>query len=209
MLCDEDLYPMAVFWNSYLSMLQMLCDFMKFISLGNWDLHLHVTEQMLTWFHAYNNNNYASHFTYYWASQQALSETHPEILKEFKQGGFSVRQSRGKFNKVAADQVIEQTINKDQKGPGGIISFFFLWGYHSTMGAYKSCGCKSSQSVGRNCWYKAKLFKTKRAAVKTCSARRRGSHQVLKPSSINGHPFSVVPTILWCLYRLVSLPLRM
>ena len=84
---------------------------MKSIKIGDRDLHLHATEKMLRWFHAYDNLNYAHHFCYY-VSQQA----HSAILKEFKEGGFSVRWSNGKFNEVAPDQVIDQTINKDQKG---------------------------------------------------------------------------------------------
>ena len=73
---------------------------------------------MLYWFHPYDNYNYARHFSYYWTSQQALPEHHPAIYEEFKEGDFSVRRTIGKFNKVSPDQVIEQTINKDQNGLG-------------------------------------------------------------------------------------------
>ena len=110
-------YPMAAFWNSYLDMIQTLRDFIKSIKNGDWDLHMYASEKMLYWFHAYDNYNYARHFSYYWASQQALPEHHPAIYEDFK-GGFSVRRTIGKFNKVSPDQVIKQTINKDQKGPG-------------------------------------------------------------------------------------------
>ena len=34
-----------------------------------------------------------------------------------------MRRTPGKFSKVASDQVIEQTINKEQKGSGGIVGF--------------------------------------------------------------------------------------
>ena len=34
-----------------------------------------------------------------------------------------MRKTAGKFNKVASDQAIEQTINKDQEGAGGFIGF--------------------------------------------------------------------------------------
>ena len=111
-------YPMAAFWNSYLDMIQTLRDFIKSIKNGDWDLHMYASEKMLYWFHAYDNYTYARHFSYYWASQQALPEHHPAIYEEFKEGSFSVRRTIGKFNKVSPDQVIKQTINKDQKGPG-------------------------------------------------------------------------------------------
>ena len=78
---------------------------------------------MLPWFHAYNRQNYARHFGYCSASRQQLPNTHPCPYTEFKQGNFSVQRSAGRFNKVPSDQVIEQTINKDQKGSGGIIGY--------------------------------------------------------------------------------------
>ena len=76
---------------------------------------MHSSENMLPWFHAYDHCNFARHFAYYWASQQELSVQHPNIYDNLKTGRFSVCWTKGKFNKVSPDQVIEQTINKDQK----------------------------------------------------------------------------------------------
>ena len=45
------------------------------------------------------------------------------MLKEFQKGNVSVRRVSGKSNRLPADQVIEQTVNRDQKGPVGIIGF--------------------------------------------------------------------------------------
>lgn len=123
---NKDEYAMAAFWNSYLMMVQILCDFCKAIKIGDWDLHLHSSEKMMGWFHAYDHFNYARHFSYYWASQQALQDSHPQIYHRFKEGDFSVRRSIGKFNKISPDQAIEQTINKDQKGSGESCYEFFI-----------------------------------------------------------------------------------
>ena len=79
---------------------------------------MYASEKMLYWFHTYDNYNYTKHFSYYWASQQTLPEHHPAIYEEFKEGGFPVWRTIGKFNKVSPDQVIEQNINKDQRGLG-------------------------------------------------------------------------------------------
>ena len=111
-------YAMASFWNSYLRMVQTLCDFCKALKLGDWDVHLHSCVKMMVWFHAYDHFNYSRQFSYYWASQQALQDIHPEIYNRFKEGDFSIRRSVGKFNKISPDQAIEQTINKDEKGSG-------------------------------------------------------------------------------------------
>ena len=115
---DEKRYPMAVFWNSYLSMIQTLRDYAKSIKIGDWDLHMFASEKMMYWFHAYGHFNYARNFSYYWSSQQILQDQHPSIFENFKDGHFSTRRSKGKFNKVSPDQIMEQTINKDQKGKG-------------------------------------------------------------------------------------------
>ena len=76
---------------------------------------------MPPWFHAYDRYNYAHHFTYYWCTQQKLGETHPEMREMYLNGHFSVKRILCCFNRLPSDQVIEQTINKEQKGKGGII----------------------------------------------------------------------------------------
>ena len=118
---DKTLGPMALFWNSFIKMVQILLDYIKSIRTGDWDLHLQASERMLAWFHAYDRVNYSRHFTYNWAAQQKLRDKHPEIYQEFQSGNFSVKRTAGSFNMLPPDQVIEQTINKEQKGSGGII----------------------------------------------------------------------------------------
>ena len=41
----------------------------------------------------------------------------------FRNGNFSVRRTKSSFNKVASDQCIEQTVNREQKCRGGISGF--------------------------------------------------------------------------------------
>ena len=50
-----------------------------------------------------------------------LPETAPGIYQAFLQGQFVVKRTPGKFKAVAADQSLEQTINRSQKSSGGII----------------------------------------------------------------------------------------
>ena len=125
--------PMAKFWESFLNMVQILLDYIKSTRNGNWDLHLSSMERMLPWFHAYDRVNYARHFTYCWAALNNLAETNPKMYAEFQEGNFAVRRTSGSFNMLSADQVIEQIINKDQKGPGGII------GYTISTGSIQRC----------------------------------------------------------------------
>ena len=54
-------------------------------------------------------------------TQMKLQETYPKILEEIINGNLSVKQTAGTFSMLRPDQVIEQTINKEQKGAWGII----------------------------------------------------------------------------------------
>ena len=76
---------------------------------------------MLPWFHAYDHFNYAGHFTYYWCTQQNLGDTHPGLHQAYLNQHFSTKRTAGHFNGLLLDQVVEQTINKEQKGQGSII----------------------------------------------------------------------------------------
>ena len=112
---DKKRFPMALFWNSYLLTFQTLRDYAKSIKTGDWDLHMFASEKMLHWFHTHKHFNYARHFSYYWSTQQVLPIKHPGIYQSFKNGYFCNRRSEGTFSKVSPDQLIVQTINKDQK----------------------------------------------------------------------------------------------
>ena len=80
-------------------------------------------ERMLPWFQAYDRVNYARHFTYCWAALNNLAETNPKMYAEFQEGNFVVKRTSGSLDMLPPDQVIEQTIKKGQKGPGGIIGY--------------------------------------------------------------------------------------
>ena len=121
MITSEVMGPMAIFWNSFIQMVQVLLHYIKSKRVGDWDLHMQASEHMLYWFHAYDRINYARHFSYNWATQQNLRESHPIIYQEFQNGQFAVKRTHSTFNMLPPDQVIEQTINKEQKGAGGII----------------------------------------------------------------------------------------
>ena len=88
---------------------------------GEWDLHLRATEKLLPRFHTYDHFNYARHFTYYWCNQQNFGDIHSRLRQAYLNQHFSAKKTVGRFNRLPPDQVIEQTINKEQKGKGGII----------------------------------------------------------------------------------------
>ena len=73
---------------------------------------------MFPWVFAYDRYNYAHN----------LKSLRPEIYREFLNGNFAVQQSiTNTFEKLEPDKVMETTINKDTKSPGGtagMITYF-------------------------------------------------------------------------------------
>ena len=114
-------------------MVRISSDFVKSIRLPGWNLHLLSTERMLLWIHAYDRINYARHISHYWCSRQKIQNKFHRIYQQFQHENFSTWHTKGKFHMLTPDQVIEQTINKDQKGPGGII------GISTSQGSMQRC----------------------------------------------------------------------
>ena len=74
--------------------------FIKSTKNGDWDLHMYTSEKMLYWFPAYDNYNYARHFLYYWASQQAYLNIIQQYMKNLKKVVFLFdERTIDKFNK--------------------------------------------------------------------------------------------------------------
>ena len=77
-ICSE-LGTTSLLWNSFIEMVQILLDVVKSMRTCGWPLHMQASEPMLEWFFTYDCPNYSRHFTYYWATQQKIKETHPKI----------------------------------------------------------------------------------------------------------------------------------
>ena len=88
---------------------------------GDWNLHLHTVQCILSFFALFDCVNYLRWCSPYLEDMLRLLETAPRIYQAFLQGQFVVNRTPGKFKTVAADQSLEQTINRSQKSSGGII----------------------------------------------------------------------------------------
>ncbi|XP_065185837.1 uncharacterized protein LOC135816571 [Sycon ciliatum] len=115
--------PMACFWLSYMEMVSLLLDFIRASRNGDWVLHLTAFRQMLKWFFAYDHVNYARYGSYYVNDMECLPESHESAQESLVSGDFCVSRSRNSFARVPVDQAIEQPINRDSKGRGGIVGF--------------------------------------------------------------------------------------
>ena len=69
---------------------------------------------------AYDRQNYAQYLTLHFMDLFNLEENYPSVHCEFIKGSFAVQMSSDNpFGKMEADKVIETTMNRDTKTPGG------------------------------------------------------------------------------------------
>ena len=74
--------PMALYWNSYLKMVDLMLCFIRASRVRCWILHLSALLDMLPWFQAYNRTNYARYGALYWSEMVVLEKV---IWKPTKQ----------------------------------------------------------------------------------------------------------------------------
>lgn len=57
----------------------------------------------------------------YWSEMSLLPSMHPEMYQQLViNGSWTVQRTDGHFCSIAADQAIEQTVNRDSKTSGGL-----------------------------------------------------------------------------------------
>ena len=113
--------PTFKFWSTYIDMVALL-QFVRATRECDWNMHLNAVRAMLPWFYAHDAQNYARYLPAYWTEMLALPETHAEIYENVVVTGSWAVQQQDKyaFSATAADQTIEQTINRDCKTSGGL-----------------------------------------------------------------------------------------
>lgn len=78
----------------------------------------------VSFFHMAGRVNYARYTPVYVSEMRQLEFKQPVIYKFLENGGFIVRRTKRRdFNCVPTDQALEQTINREAKGTGGVIGF--------------------------------------------------------------------------------------
>ena len=92
-------------------------------SVSSWHLLLECISKMLPYCFAYNHINYASYLTYFLGDMLQLKKSFPEIYQQVV-GNFAAQLSSDKiFSRIETDKIIEMTMNKDTKIPGGTTGF--------------------------------------------------------------------------------------
>ena len=89
----------------------------------DWEGHLNNTLEKITpWLLAYDCANYSRYVPVHLHEMREFEKAHPFALEHLRAGKFAIQQQEryGLFA-TAADEVIEQTVNRDNKLAGGIV----------------------------------------------------------------------------------------
>lgn len=113
-----DLNETFKYWCTYCEMVEILLHCVRAERDGNWDLHVRVVATMRPYLLLFNHVNYVRESTFYLSDMARLPQ---EVKTAFRQGHFSVKRKTGKFNSVAKDHALEQTLILSSKVHGGLI----------------------------------------------------------------------------------------
>ena len=108
------------FWIDYMSMVEILLDFIRANREGDWGAHIDAFKRMLPWLCVYDHTNYTRWGPVYLNDMQLLPKTAPAVYESFKRGNFVVQRSSNPFCKVPVDQATEW-VNKTCKISNGVI----------------------------------------------------------------------------------------
>ena len=89
-------------------------------NLANWELNPEVTERFLKYLFAHDKLNYARLLPVYVADMRSLSDSDPDIYREFISGNWVVNKNAIPFCGTGADHALEQ-VNRMMKVSGGLV----------------------------------------------------------------------------------------
>ena len=118
---EKSSVPQFTFWLTTLELELLLLTFVRSLREGNFHLYIEALHKMAPcFFFSLDRVNYSRWLPVHIREMQALSRTHPDILRNFVEGKFVIRNSEKNFSCISIDQAHEQN-NKHVKGQGGII----------------------------------------------------------------------------------------
>ena len=105
-------------------MTEILLNTIYAVCSGSGHLLLECIREMLPYCFAYDHLNYARYLTYFLGDMLQLNRSFPEIYEQVIVGNFAAQLSSDKlFSRIETDKVIDMTLNKDTKTPGGTTGF--------------------------------------------------------------------------------------
>ncbi|KAJ8353458.1 hypothetical protein SKAU_G00210250 [Synaphobranchus kaupii] len=113
--------PQFQFWDLVLSMELVIFSLIRAFREANFTLYCQALSELIPYFFANNNVNYARWLPVHLRDMLTLHQIHPELALEFHNGRFVVHKSSWEFSAMAIDQAHEQA-NALIKGDGGAVS---------------------------------------------------------------------------------------
>jgi len=130
----NDRGPVSAFWMTYIDLVEILLGLIRADREGDWYLHLACIRKMIPWCFAMDKTNYSRYLPVHYGQMMMLNSVCPDLHQHFLNGGFSVQRSSGNpFGKIAVDQTLEETVNKDTQTSGGTRGFSMK---HGTVSRY-------------------------------------------------------------------------
>lgn len=121
---SEETSDLFKFWLTFLDLFELCLNLIYSTRTGDWLKYISCIEACIPWIFAYDRQNYAKYMVPYLNDMKSLPQLYPAVYKAFLEGSFSVQMSESNgFSRNEADKTIENTINKDCKGPGGFTGF--------------------------------------------------------------------------------------
>ena len=112
--------PLGKAMLQYMQMVLEMAMYIRAVRTANWELHLEATECFLKYFFAHDKLNYARLIPVYVADMKSLSDSDPDIYKEFISGNWVVNKNSIPFCAIGADHALEQ-VNRMMKVSGGLV----------------------------------------------------------------------------------------
>ena len=94
--------------------------FVRSLREANFTMNLDALTELVPWFYALVHTNYACWIPVDLWDMAELTEMHPDIYQEFKNGNFTAQKTKHIFSAIPIDQAHEQS-NACVKGDGGAV----------------------------------------------------------------------------------------
>ena len=105
---QASLHPQFKFWNTVLPLELQQMLYVQSIREGNFSLYVQSIGQLVPWFFAMDQCNYARWVPVHIRDMLALPLNHPEVHQQFLNGNFVVQKSKHLFSLIALDHNHEQ-----------------------------------------------------------------------------------------------------
>jgi len=110
----------SALWVQYMSMIDILCKFIRAECTGNWELHLQSIQAMLPYMAASGHNSYTKSGTLYLQQMSNLPTQHANVYQHFRDGFHVIQRSNRLWAGLSSDLVIEQVLMRSLKTSGSL-----------------------------------------------------------------------------------------